>query len=111
MHAKLWHGARGAAHRDGEYGCHECGTTWVPYERWGWWPIALRWSPPGSLSRWRFFRRHGIQVASEGIGQAVFAQVWHFGPLKVVLGLRESYDHGGDAGCTECEGRRKGAVC
>lgn len=98
MHAQMWHGAQGAIHRDGGYGCHVCGTTWRPYERRAWWPIFLRWSWFG---RWWRLAWHGWEIDADGPSQRVFGQTFHLGPLKVCFG-RSRRDPSGASACAIC---------
>lgn len=67
--------------------------------RWLWWPIKLRWY----MSGWtNWFMRHGFEERAAWVveerdiatmsetGHTVkwFAQTWHLGPLKIILGNR-----------------------
>jgi hypothetical protein len=59
--------------------------------RWEWWPVRLRpWFSRKSPLGWNYdwFRRHGICRYAIENGQSIMvcAQVWHLGPVKVILG-------------------------
>jgi hypothetical protein len=69
----------------GIYTCHDCGHTWQRRRRWLWWPVRFALARnPQSGRRW--FHRHGIESYPDGIEQRTYAQVWHFGRLRVVFG-------------------------
>jgi hypothetical protein len=69
----------------GRYTCHDCGHAWQRRERWLWWPIRFHWAVDNRS--WRtWFHRHGVEGKSDGIEQRTYAQVWHFGRLRIVLG-------------------------
>lgn len=96
LHANSWHRVKGVTARNGKYGCHECGTTWPAYVRRVWWPLSFAWSWLGSA----WFRWHGFEINADGIEQRVMGQVFHLGPLKIVLGRGTPHDM---SGCADCE--------
>lgn len=56
-----------------------------------WWPLRLRLKPwRGYFAWWRnsIFNWHGVQSGWAGIGVRVMSQVYHVGPLVVILGRR-----------------------
>ena len=66
-----------------------------PDQRFQWWPVSFRWRRHACL---RWIDWHGVEstpltrAASWPIGLRSFRQVWHLGPLKIVLGVaREEY--------------------
>lgn len=71
-----------------EVHCYDCGRKWKAINRYKWWPIKFAWAKPLPGVKHNFFDWHGIQVGVYDFDARLFAQVFHVGRLRIILGRK-----------------------
>lgn len=71
-----------------EMTCGDCGRTWNTRDRYEWCPLSFNWSKPLPGIKSKFFGWHAFQVGWYDLDARLFAQVFHIGQLRIILGKR-----------------------
>src|SRR5258708_7437920 len=68
------------------YECFDCRRTWEAKDRYQKWPIRFLWSNPLPGVKTHFFDWHAYQTGCYDLDARLFAQVFHVGRLRIILG-------------------------
>lgn len=74
-----------------EMTCGDCGRRWKARDRYVWWPISLKWAKPLPGIKPRVFGWHAVQRGWYDLDCRLLMQVFHIGPLRIILGKRNGH--------------------